>query len=150
MAFGVNALAMKSTFHGVRIATILLSVYWLAVFTATHWPHLRVPGPQNADKVVHFGAFSVLAFLIAWAIPTQMGRPNWNVLVSAVVAISYAAFDEFSQIPVGRTADLQDWLADCVGITFGLTVYLVTRTWLWRRQRLLRAGLSTTQLDPQQ
>jgi VanZ family protein len=135
---------MKMTVYGVRIATILLVIYWIAVFTGTHLPKVHIPGPQNTDKVIHFGAFTVLAFLMAWAIPTRMGQPNWNVLISAAVCMSYAAFDEFTQIPVGRTADLNDWLADCAGITFGLTVYLVTRTLLWRRQRLLKAALSTT------
>jgi VanZ family protein len=135
---------MKSTFFGFRIASLLLVIYWIILFTGTHIPRIHVPGPVNSDKVLHFGAFTVLSFLMAWAIPTQYRKPNWNVLVSALVCMGYAAFDEFSQIPVGRTADMMDWMADCAGTIFGLTVYLISRTWLWRRQRFLRAELSTT------
>jgi VanZ family protein len=135
---------MRSTILGFRFASILLAVYWLAIFIATHLPKVGLPNITNIDKVLHFGVFSILAFLMAWAIPTQMRRPRWNVLVAAVVCVSYAAIDEFSQIPVGRQADVMDWLADVAGVTFGLTVYLISRTLLWRRQGFSPVELSTT------
>ncbi len=126
---------MKSTIYGVRVASVLLTVYWLMIFTGTHWPRLSLPNVSHLDKYLHFLAFSGLAFLMAWAIPTSIHRPRWNVLIAALVCVGYAAIDEFSQIPVGRTADMLDWLADCAGVTVGLTAYLASRTWLWKRQR---------------
>ncbi len=134
---------MKTTLYGIRVATILLVIYWIAVFTATHLPKVGLPSYPNADKIAHFVAFSGLAFLMAWAIPTRRDRPRWNVLVAAIVCLSYGAFDEFTQIPAGRTADIQDWFADCLGTTFGLTIYLISRAWLWRRQQFSPNALPT-------
>jgi len=38
------------------------------------------------------------------------------------------------QIPVGRTADWNDFLADCLGILFGLLLYTSVRYYLTRMQ----------------
>ena len=126
---------MKTTVYGVRIATVLLVIYWLALFTGTHVPKVPMPHINNFDKVVHCSAFAVLAFLVAWAIPTRIDRAQWNVLIAAIVCVTYAAVDELSQMPVGRTADVYDWFADVLGTLLGLTTYLFSRAWLWRRQQ---------------
>ncbi len=136
---------VRTTVYGVRIATVLLILYWLAIFTGTHWPRVSLPRIDNIDKVFHCVGFAGLAFLMAWAIPTQIGKPRWNVLIAAVVCVSYAAIDEFTQIPVGRTADVADWMADCLGVLLGLTAYLVTRTLLWRHLQFSPAQLPMPQ-----
>ena len=134
-----------ATVFGVRLASLLLVIYWVALFTGTHIPPVGVPRIDNIDKLLHFSAFAGLAFLLAWAIPTQAGKPRWNVLIASLAAIGYAAIDEFSQIPVGRTADMWDWLADCAGVTLGLVAYLAMRTMLVRRRLILPVRLPTPQ-----
>ena len=136
---------VRATVFGIRVATILLVVFWAAMFAGTHMPRVPMPHVSNVDKFFHFGGFAGLAFLMAWAIPTQHGRPRWNVLVAALASVGYAAVDEFSQIPVGRTADVLDWLADTAGVTAGLTAYLITRTLLQRSRSLGRVRLTMTQ-----
>ena len=40
-----------------RLWRLAFWVYAAALFTATHWPKLEVPGPEGSDKVIHVGAF---------------------------------------------------------------------------------------------
>lgn len=136
---------VRATVFGIRVATVLLVIFWMTMFVGTHLPRVPMPHVSNIDKLFHFGGFAGLSFLMAWAIPTQYGRPRWNVLVAALVSVGYAAIDEFSQIPVGRTADVLDWLADTAGVIAGLSAYLVTRTLLQRSRSPERVQLTMTQ-----
>ena len=123
---------MKSTFHGLRIAVLALGCYWALLFVSTHIPaHLLVTLHQS-DKVIHATAFAILAFLIAWAVPTNDARPLRNVFQAALIAVIYAGIDELSQIPVGRTADWNDFFADCTGICVGLSLYTLIRGFLFK------------------
>ena len=118
---------IRTTIRGIRLASLLLGAYWLLLFTATHWPNVRLPNIDNADKYVHFAGFAGLSFLMAWAIPT-IGRMRWlNALLALLTAVAYGAIDEISQAPVGRTTDIVDWAADCSGAVFGVLCYLLLR-----------------------
>ena len=112
----------------IRIATICLSVYWLAIFAATHLPSRALPGLQWSDKVYHIIAFSGLAFLLAWALPNRLSRTFPHVVLAALIGLLYACLDEFTQqfIP-GRTCDVWDVLADAGGIAIGLAIYWTLR-----------------------
>ncbi len=118
---------MRATFHGIRLAILVLACYWIALTTATHVSASLVASVHAYDKLIHFSAFGGLAFLIAWAVPTNVSRPSQNVLIAAFVASCYSAIDELTQIPVGRTADFFDFIADLLGILLGLLVYMVSR-----------------------
>lgn len=124
---------IQATIRGVRLATILLATYWCLLFTATHIP--KVPGVrmQHADKVFHMLSYTGLAFLLAWAIPTIPRHRMLNVLMAGLFAIAYGIFDEFSQIPFGRHADIFDWVADSVGVFAGLIAYAVLRRQIVKR-----------------
>lgn len=80
-----------------------------------------------SDKFLHVGAFGGLAFLLAWAVPTNPRRKSLNVVLAAGIGVAYAAIDELTQIPVGRTADWADFSADLFGILTGLVVYVAMR-----------------------
>lgn len=121
---------MRSTINGIRIAALALFGYWCVLFISTHIPTRIVQSLHANDKFLHFGAYFVLAFLLAWALPTNPKRPLVNVFWALVVAIGYAGFDELTQIPVGRTADWQDFYADVAGACSGLVIYLAIRTGL--------------------
>ncbi|MCU0707718.1 MAG: VanZ family protein [Pirellula sp.] len=122
---------MRSTFHGVRIAIIALACYWTLLTISTHLPVTVLRAVQEttrwSDKLLHFGAFTVLAFLLAWAVPTNPKRRSQNVLVATGIGVAYAAIDELTQIPVGRTADWGDFSADLFGILAGIIVYVAMR-----------------------
>ncbi len=126
---------MKSTINGLRIAIVVLTGYWLLLFVGTHLPpNQLLSSLRVSDKLVHACAFAGLAFLIAWAVPTNSSKLHQNVLIAALIAIVYAVLDELLQIPVGRTADWLDFLADCVGIFVGLTTYSLSRAVILKAQ----------------
>jgi len=114
--------------------TIGLVAYWVALFTATHIPRipaaLQMPG---SDKWQHFAAYGGLAFLLS--IRQFCGKPlSWKTAaqILGILAV-YGALDELSQIPVGRDAELYDWLADIIGASGGIAVFAAGRA-LFRRR----------------
>ncbi len=126
---------IRTTIRGIRIATILLIGYWLILFAATHIPRVPMPNVEHSDKVIHLAAYSVLSFLLAWAIPTRQKYPWAHVIWAFLLAMTYGAIDEFTQIPVGRTADVYDWIADTTGALIGVVVYSIARKVLIRLYR---------------
>ena len=119
---------MRATINGLRIAIVALAGYWVLLFIGTHIPANRLLAQlHQSDKVLHTCAFAGLAFLMAWAIPTNMCKLHQNTLMAALVSVVYAGLDELLQIPVGRNADWYDFYADCFGICLGLSAYTIAR-----------------------
>ncbi len=118
---------IRTTIRGIRVASLALGGYWLMLFVATHLPTVPMPHTANSDKYIHFLAFAGLAFLLAWSIPTVPKHRWLNVVLALAVAIIYGAIDEISQTPVGRTADVMDWVADSAGAVFGIVCYVIMR-----------------------
>ena len=116
----------------LRRARMALVVFWLAMFIGSHVKlHETVSVFRIRDKVLHFASYAGLAFLMAlyqWLRKGTIGR----VEVTAVwaIALAYGVFDELTQIPVGRTADPLDWLADAAGAAAGLIFFLAVRRYL--------------------
>src|SRR5690606_19587172 len=84
------------TIFGIRLATLVLAAYWIALFTGTHMPSPPSVKVPHGDKFQHFGAFFGLGILLCWAIPTR-GRLLRKLAVVGTLAVGYAAFDEWSQ-----------------------------------------------------
>lgn len=111
-----------------RIWLLALPLYVIALFVATHYPRITIPGdiPQS-DKLVHFVAFALLAFLW-WRFIAALGHESSRLLVaSAVGLLAYAALDEYLQQFVGRHTDVMDFLADGAGIVGVLAVIALAR-----------------------
>jgi VanZ family protein len=119
-----------------RCATILLLV---AMFIATHIPTRTAPGFTLSDKVLHFLAFMMLTVLLltSWELSAGFLQPKHYFAVWLFCTL-YGAVDEITQIPVGRSCDGLDWLADIGGILTGLIIYRFLHL-LWVR-RLQSAG----------
>ncbi|MCA9120239.1 MAG: VanZ family protein [Planctomycetaceae bacterium] len=100
-----------------------LAVYWLAIFVGTHIPQgVRGLGRIN-DKLLHFGAYAGLAFLLAAALSTLRVR-HGTLLLPLIVAAVYGCIDELSQIAVpGRRAEFADWAADIFGAGVGVFAF---------------------------
>jgi VanZ family protein len=126
------------------LSATVLACYWLAMFLGTHWPNFKLEQfPQNTDKVLHVSAYAGLSFLIAvWLILKRAnvpagsaGFPNLSLrdgLWIMAVIVGYSVFDEVSQIPVGRTCDFFDALADWIGALIGLSAFTVLQLALRR------------------
>lgn len=122
----------RISIFGIRLATIVLVVYWIALFTGTHMPSPPSLGGRVNDKTQHFTAFFGLATLLYWVVPAHR-RPLRKVAVVLLVAITYAAFDEWSQrFSPRRSVDIRDFMTNVLGITAATIVYLASRA-IWLR-----------------
>jgi VanZ family protein len=97
------------------------------IFYLSHQPTLPIPlrFPYQ-DKVMHFGAYFILASLLAHAI--YPGSHKRRFALALLIASLYGVSDEIHQIFVpGRDASIFDWLADSIGAWVGAFLYLKSR-----------------------
>lgn len=89
---------------------------------------LPTVSPYIWDKGAHMAEYGVLA--IFWCRALRGEGLGWTlVLVLALLATSaYGLSDEWHQsfVPM-RSSDPRDWLADTIGGSLGLLVYVVSR-----------------------
>jgi VanZ family protein len=109
-------------------ACLFAGSYWLLMFVGTHLPPQLDPlgaAPQIAhgDKLVHCLGYAGLAFLLCTAGAACWGFRRSLLALVLVLAMSYAAFDEWSQPFVGRESSDKDWGADVLGIGLGLAAF---------------------------
>ena len=119
-----------------RLPAALLIVYWGSLFVGTHMPIPKMGGqPRHLDKLMHFGAYAGLSFLLGlwWSGGRRLNRPL-ALKVFAVTA-AYAVVDELLQtIPfVHRQGDVLDFLADCLGSLIGLAAFAFWQAMLRRK-----------------
>jgi len=104
----------------------LLACYWLTLFLGTHMPYLPRALHVPSDKTLHFSAYAGLAFLFSlnWSLRSALG---WRQRIWILVLLAaFGVFDEITQIPVGRTCDFLDWIADVLGILAGSVLFRAT------------------------
>ena len=117
-----------------RVAGWGLACYWMAIFSLTHVPMPPKTLPLGSDKLAHSGMYFGLTFLLGvWISTTQRVTVRTLSVIWAVIAV-YGVGDELLQIPVGRTADLHDWMADCAGGLLGIILFVLSRS-CWKRFR---------------
>lgn len=103
------------------IVTLILTVAML-------WPlDTPPPGPDGSDKVVHIIAFAALSFPLA-----RTGR--FGLLPVFVGASAFGGLIELIQPTFNRSADMNDWVADVMGVVLGIVCGL-----MYRRLRLKRS-----------
>ena len=121
-------------------ARTLAIVYLGVLFLGTHIPvPIDLPatylGPITLeDKLVHLGLYALLTFfmLAGWELTLRRELEPKHYFAVWLVGTVYGMFDEVTQIPVGRTGDMHDWLADVVGIILGLVMFQVVRAKLYQ------------------
>ena len=126
----------RATIFGFRIAPVLLAVYWILIFTGTHLPGSSIKSVDISDKLMHFTAFAGLSFLLAWSLPRKVAGRISGLVLTALVALTYAVIDEWTQgFVANRSPSLGDFVADSLGIVVGLIVYSTLRALLYRCAR---------------
>ena len=96
------------------IVTTVLTVAML-------WPlEAPPPAPEGSDKLVHFIAFAALAFPLA-----RTGRIG--LLPVFIGASAFGGIIELIQPSFNRSADINDWVADVVGVILGIGLGLLYR-----------------------
>ena len=95
-----------------RNMRILFWIFTCVLLIASHYPRLSVGTPGDApDKLLHFFAFG------GWALLLWSSGYVRSLLLVVFLSVAFGAFDEATQaIPImGRSADIQDLLADGAG-----------------------------------
>ena len=112
--------------HKLYLVYVPLTVYWLVLLAATSFPAPAFTEFGISDKVNHFLAYFILAFMVNLAITMQEKylrlKKNSSIKTLFIVSI-YAVLDEVHQafIP-GRSCEFLDWVADFAGAALGIVV----------------------------
>lgn len=108
-----------------------------------HWLFPNVSPEQMewvqifARKGAHMSEYAILAALLLYALSAGKGDPRRWISSAWVLAVAYAAADEFHQLFVpGRDGAVRDVFIDAAGAALGL--YLAWRFLRWR-ERMARA-----------
>lgn len=116
-----------------KVLILLLVLYWPVLFILAH---IRMPEiVQQAgasDKTLHLLAYMVLVFLL-WGAISPYQKVHWHkamVWWLLLVIVGYGVVDEGLQGYVGRTADVQDFLADLGGTMVSLVLLTLLDFWL--------------------
>lgn len=112
------------------LAWSLTALYWTALFTSTHLPPSRLPHMSVSDKFLHFTSYTFLAMSVYVCLSLSIPCLKRTAIYSIVILWTYGAIDELLQIPVGRTCDIKDWLADATGTLLAVLVMTLVRA-LW-------------------
>jgi len=93
----------------------------VALTLAMLWPISQPPSvPDFTDKIVHLFGFAALAFPLA-----RTGR--FGLIPVLVGASTFGGLIEVIQPYFGRSADMQDWIADIAGVAVGIAMALLYR-----------------------
>jgi hypothetical protein len=110
----------------LRLLCLLLALAWMGtIFLLSSLPGGKIEmGPPGFDKILHMGAYALLAMLILGALLLPPGGYRLGqALLAAVIAAVYGLTDEWHQFYVpGRSMDGWDMLADAVGALLGALV----------------------------
>ncbi len=136
-----NLLYKYLSTHTLYCVYLPLIIYWITLFALTTIPVDAVPRLfDNQDKIEHFVAYGVLAFLLTPALYFQRRSrliSSSAFLFTFIFILAYGAIDELHQLFVpGRFCDLYDWFADSIGGSIGIgLVYLFLRSQLKIRDK---------------
>ena len=93
----------------------------LTLSVAMLWPmEAPPPAPEGSDKLAHLVAFAALAFPLA-----RTGR--FGLLPVFVGASAFGGAIELIQPSFNRSADIDDLVADVVGVALGIGLGLLYR-----------------------
>ena len=115
-------------------ARTLAVVYVIVLFVGTHIPpeQAEALAPAN-DKWMHYAAYTLLTVLVltGWELTVGVLQPKHYFAVW-LAGVLYGVFDEVSQTPVGRICDMNDLIADVLGVVCGLLVFRLGRAALYK------------------
>jgi VanZ family protein len=117
----------------------LPALLWAALISvASSIPGDSIPDLPilSQDKIIHFGMYLLLAWLVFRAFHNQSRYPGLRrragLATLGVIAV-YGMVDEFHQLFVpGRSGDIHDWISDMLGGCVLVLLMSVT-AWFGRR-----------------
>src|SRR5687767_13488496 len=116
-----------------RTAWMLTAFYAAFHFVMTHIPAGRLPAPHVPDKTLHFLSYGMISgclYISLWLGAVSIKRAG---LFVPFVAASLGVSAEILQAPVGRTAELMDWVADVSAALVAVTCFTLVRLAIRKR-----------------
>jgi VanZ family protein len=115
-----------------KITIVVLALYWIVLLVLSHRPIPQlVYQAQVFDKWLHFLAFLNLIFLLWFSVRPE-SKVHWRspvVWLLVFVTFAYGAVDEWTQPYFGRTKDIEDFLANALGVSAGLLLFTFMAFW---------------------
>ena len=102
----------------MKIATIIVSILIIIIvlIPGSQVPDVKIIG---IDKIVHIGLFGLWAVAVRY----DFNSPSFKFLIAFLVGMVFSVVTELLQLLVeGRSFDVQDLVADAIGLLFGLIV----------------------------
>lgn len=91
-----------------------------AIFAASSRSTVPVDLHSGTDKLAHFAAYAVLGVALAFGQLRSGLHLGWAVAIGVLIG----GLDELYQGTVpGRRQELGDWIADSLGVIFGVAAY---------------------------
>lgn len=116
-----------------------LGICYLSSRSGSDLPPIWFLDFPHSDKLIHFLVFGLWSALIAICLylkPINFFKSKKGMFILFSVMFIMAALDEYHQSFVpGRDQDINDWLADCIGIIF---FFYLTQFFL--NKKLLRSA----------
>lgn len=107
------------------VARLLLFPYWILCFVLTHIPNPKsIPTQAFFDKVLHFSGYFVLGFLLAAFYSVKKKTPQALFKACFITLLIYGAIDETTQPYFGRDFEWFDLLADLLGVSTAVLLFL--------------------------
>ena len=126
LSFYKNLLYKRLSNNKVNLVYVPLGLYWFILFILTSIPTDALPTVGGIDKIEHFLAYAVLAFMLGLAFYFQSAfhlSLKLKFLFSFSISLTYGILDELHQIPIpGRYFDWWDLFSNFIGILIGLTL----------------------------
>lgn len=109
----------------IKVLLIPLILYWIILFIGTSLPSDNMSNIlEISDKLKHFTAYFILAFLVNLNLYFQERWKNLaysTFFYTLIICAFYGLFDELHQILVpNRSAEFLDWVADVSGSLVGV------------------------------
>lgn len=110
-----------------------------AITAASGQSQVAAPDLINADKLVHFLVFGLLATLVV-----RNGFAPRHAWVAVAAVSAFGAADEWHQsFTPGRAAEVADWVADTLGAAVAVALYVRSPVWqAWLERGGRRAGVA--------
>lgn len=116
---------------------IVFACGWtVLIVAALSVPGSSLPGSSvlELDKLIHFALFFVLTGL--WLAAKSEARIDRGLAILGLILLFAAGSEYYQQVmPIGRTAELRDVLADSVGALLAFFAWIVARPFIHRSRK---------------
>lgn len=118
----------------VAAGSFFIFILWIIVVSDSGSSNIIVDSVRaipHGDKLGHTGLYALLAALVSLSLKPAH-KKYFGLPLGCALVLVFALFEELSQgfSPSTRTLDIQDALADCVGVYFAS--WLVTKKWSFK------------------